>query len=445
MTMKLTVYGAGYVGLVTGVCFAELGHDVVVVEINKDRIEMLQKGILPFYETGLDFLLQRNLKANRVRFTDSLQEGVSHGLFQFIAVGTPAAKDGSADLQYVLAVAEGIAQHMTDYKIIVNKSTVSIGTAKRVSDLVQENLKKRHASLDYDVVSNPEFLKQGAAVEDFMNPDRIIVGTESPRPLEKIKHLYAKLSDNHQRLIIMDTLSAEFTKYSANAYLATRISFINEMSQLAERFGADIDMVRRGMGSDRRIGPHFLHPGCGFGGSCFPKDVSALKNMSVSKGYSPNLLNAVETVNQQQKLMIFNKISHYFSNNLINKTVALWGLSFKPNTDDMREATSVVLLNAFMEAGMKIKAYDPVAMKNAKRIMGDSSQLSYCDERDHTLDDADMLVIVTEWDEFRNPDFDLIKKTLKYPVIFDGRNLYDPEDMRTAGIKYFAVGRGDSL
>jgi UDPglucose 6-dehydrogenase len=442
--MKLTVYGAGYVGLVTGVCFAELGHDVVVVEINQDRIEMLQKGIPPFYETGLDFLLQRNLKANRVRFTRDLKEGVAHGIFQFIAVGTPPAKDGSADLQYVLAVAEGIAQQMTDYKIIVNKSTVSIGTARRVSDLIAENLKNRNVSLEYDVVSNPEFLKQGAAVEDFMNPDRIIVGTDSSRPLEKIKHLYAKLSDNHQRLMVMDTVSAEFTKYSANAYLATRISFINEMSQLAERFGADIDMVRRGMGSDHRIGHHFLHPGCGFGGSCFPKDVSALKNMAVSKGYSPNLLNAVETVNQQQKLMIFNKVSHYFSNNLTNKTAALWGLSFKPNTDDMREATSLILLNVFMEAGMNIKVYDPVAMNNAKKIIGDSSRLIYCDERDDTLQNADMLVIVTEWDEFRNPDFELIKKRLSHPVIFDGRNLYDPETMRTAGIKYFAVGRGDS-
>jgi UDPglucose 6-dehydrogenase len=442
--MQLSIYGAGYVGLVTGACFAELGHDVLVMDVNQEKISMLQQGQSPIYEEGLDDLIARNL-GQRLKFTSDLSQAVAHGLFQFIAVGTPSAEDGSADLSYVLKVAEGIGKHLNEYKLIINKSTVALGTAEKVRHIIAESLKNRSLAIEFDVVSNPEFLKQGAAVADFMHPDRIIIGADSPRAIEHIKALYTELANDQQCLMIMDSISAELTKYAANAYLATRISFMNEMSRIAELYGADINHVRQGLSSDQRIGPHFLNAGCGFGGSCFPKDVRALNTMAIAKGFEPQILGAIEHINQRQKAVLFEKMQRYFGNDFKNKTVALWGLSFKPNTDDMREASSLVLIEHLCNAGVTIKAYDPVAIPVARKIFPEHPNIIFCEQRDDTLSSADALVIITEWDEFRTPNFAVIKEKLKQPVIFDGRNLYEPKLLREQGFRYYGIGRGDSV
>ncbi|MGC3982227.1 MAG: UDP-glucose/GDP-mannose dehydrogenase family protein [Steroidobacteraceae bacterium] len=441
--MRLTIFGSGYVGLVTGACFAEVGNHVLCVDVDERKVEMLKRGESPIHEPGLEALLKKNLAAGRIAFTTSAEEGVKHGLFQFIAVGTPPDEDGSADLQYVLAVAESIGRHVADYRIVVNKSTVPVGTADKVRTKILETLKARGASVEFDVVSNPEFLKEGAALADFMKPDRVVVGTDNPRTAELLKALYDPFTRNHDRMIMMDVRSSELTKYAANAMLATKISFMNELANLAERLGADIEKVRRGIGSDPRIGYQFIYPGCGYGGSCFPKDVQALARSANDNDYQADILTAVERVNNRQKEVLFNKIKQYFDGNLQGKTVALWGLAFKPNTDDMRAAPSRTLMEALWNAGAKVQAYDPIAIKEARRIYGERSDLRLTDSAAEALVGADVLAIVTEWQEFRSPDFDAIKSTLKQPVIFDGRNLYDPSFVKQFGLKYLAIGRSN--
>jgi UDPglucose 6-dehydrogenase len=441
--VRLTIFGSGYVGLVTGACFADAGNHVLCVDVDERKVEMLKRGESPIYEPGLDELLKKNLAAGRIAFTTSAEEGVKHGLFQFIAVGTPPDEDGSADLKYVLAVAESIGKNLSEYRIVVNKSTVPVGTADRVKAKIAETLKARGAHVEFDVVSNPEFLKEGAALSDFMKPDRVVVGTDNPRTGELLKALYDPFTRNHERMIVMDVRSSELTKYAANAMLATKISFMNELANLAERLGADIEKVRRGIGSDPRIGYHFIYPGCGYGGSCFPKDVQALSRTAKAHGYDAEVLNAVEAVNYRQKEVLFNKISAYFNGNLNGKTVAVWGLSFKPNTDDMREAPSRTLMESLWEAGAKVQAYDPVAMHETQRIYGDRADFKLVKSSADALQGADVLAIVTEWQEFRSPDFDVIKASLKEPVIFDGRNLYDPAFVKQFGLKYLGIGRSN--
>jgi UDPglucose 6-dehydrogenase len=436
--MKVTIFGSGYVGLVTGVCLADVGNDVLCIDVDQQKIADLQKGILPIYEPGLDRLLEANQKEGRLKFSTSAREGVEHGLFQFIAVGTPPDEDGSADLQYVLAVAESIAEHMTEYKVIVDKSTVPVGTADKVKAAVNKKLEARGTQLEFDVVSNPEFLKEGAAIDDFMKPDRIIVGTENPRTAELLRALYAPFNRSHERLITMDVRSAELTKYAANAMLATKISFMNELANLAELVGADIEQVRIGIGSDQRIGYHFIYPGCGYGGSCFPKDVKALEHIASEVGYRAELISAVENVNNQQKRVLFDKIEAHYGGELKGKTFALWGLAFKPKTDDMREAPSRVLLEALIAEGASIKAYDPEAMEEARRIYGDLPGLELCDSAESALDNADALVLVTEWKSFWSPDF---TQKLTDKIIFDGRNLYDPATLKREGFTYYGIGR----
>lgn len=442
--MHLTIFGSGYVGLVTGACMAEMGNHVVCVDIDEDKIKRLNAGEVPIYEPGLNDYIARNREAGRLEFTTDIAKGVDHGLFQFIAVGTPPDEDGSADLKYVLAVAKSIGEHMSDYRIIVNKSTVPVGTADKVSAKVQEALQARGETHEFDVVSNPEFLKEGAAINDFMKPDRIVVGTDNPRTTELLKALYEPFNRNRDRMITMDVRSSELTKYAANAMLATKISFMNEIANLAENVGADIEMVRLGIGSDPRIGYQFIYPGVGYGGSCFPKDVRALARSASGVGYKAQLLESVEDVNNRQKTRLFSKISAHFDNNLAGKTIALWGLSFKPNTDDMREAPSRVLMEALWEAGASVRAYDPEAMGEARRIYSNHASLTLCDSAEGVLDGADALAIVTEWQEFRSPDFALIKEKLSDPVIFDGRNLYDPSMLESLGLGYYGVGRGRS-
>jgi len=442
--MRVTIFGSGYVGLVTGACLADAGNDVLCVDVDAKKIEGLKQGIIPIHEPGLDALIKSNIEAERLKFTTSAKEGVDHGLFQLIAVGTPPDEDGSADLKYVLAVARSIGEHMSEYKVVITKSTVPVGTSDKVRNACQETLKQRAIELEFDVVSNPEFLKEGAAIEDFMRPDRVVVGTDNPRVTELLRALYDPFTRSREKLIIMDLRSAELTKYAANAMLATKISFMNELANLAERFGADIEKVRVGIGSDPRIGYHFIYPGLGYGGSCFPKDVQALARSARSAGYTPALLDSVEAVNNAQKQVLFAKISKHFAGNLKGKTFAIWGLAFKPGTDDMREAPSRVLLEALWKAGAKVRVYDPAAMKEAKRIFGERADLAYCSKARETLEGADALAIVTEWKEFRSPDFDNLKKQLKSPVIFDGRNLYDPGLMTKQGITYYAIGRGEA-
>ncbi len=439
--MRITIFGSGYVGLVTGACLADAGNHVVCVDVDERKVEMLKAGEVPIHEPGLDAIVKRNFAAGRLRFTTNAKEGVDHGQFQLIAVGTPPDEDGSADLRYVLAVARTIGEHMTEYKVVITKSTVPVGTADKVRGAVADSLKARGAAVEYDTVSNPEFLKEGAAIADFMKPDRVVVGTDSVRATEHMRILYEPFTHNRDRMIVMDVRSAELTKYAANAMLATKISFMNELANLAEHCGADIEAVRFGIGSDPRIGHAFIYPGVGYGGSCFPKDVKALKRSADELGYKANILAAVETVNNQQKAVLFNKIEAHFGN-LRGKTIALWGLAFKPNTDDMREAPSRVLMEALWKAGAKVRAYDPVAMPECERIYGQRADLTLCKNGPETLDGADALAIVTEWREFRSPDFDYIKATLKSPVIFDGRNLYDPAHMARAGFSYYAIGRG---
>jgi UDPglucose 6-dehydrogenase len=443
--MRITIFGSGYVGLVTGACMAETGNHVVCVDIDQEKIARLNDGEIPIYEPGLEDYVSRNRQAGRLEFTTDIAYGVDHGLFQFIAVGTPPDEDGSADMQYVLAVADSIGANMDDYRIVVDKSTVPVGTADKVQESIEAALEKRGVSHEFDVVSNPEFLKEGAAIDDFMKPDRIIVGTNNPRTTELLRALYEPFNRNHDRLISMDIRSAELTKYAANAMLATKISFMNELANIAEEFGADIEKVRVGIGSDPRIGYHFIYPGAGYGGSCFPKDVRALARSAAESGYEASLMDAVEVVNDRQKQRLFNKISAHFEGKLEGKTIAMWGLSFKPKTDDMREASSRVLMEALWAAGAKVRAYDPEAMDETRRLYPNQESLVLCDSSHDTLVGADALAIVTEWQEFRSPDFQLIKQELTEPVIFDGRNLFDPGMVEGFGLAYYAVGRGRSL
>lgn len=443
--MHLTIFGSGYVGLVTAACMAEMGNHVVCVDIDQAKIDRLNNGEVPIFEPGLEDLLKRNRSAGRIVFTTDVAKGVAHGLFQFVAVGTPPDEDGSADLSHVVAVARSIGEHITDYRIIVDKSTVPVGTADLVKRTMIDALQKRGVSPEFDVVSNPEFLKEGAAIEDFMKPDRIIVGTDNPRTTELLRALYEPFNRNHDRLIAMDIRSAELTKYAANAMLATKISFINELANIAERVGADIEQVRIGIGSDPRIGYQFIYPGTGYGGSCFPKDVRALAKFARDSGYQAELMEAVEAVNNRQKRAMFEKIRTHYEGDLQGKVLAMWGLAFKPKTDDMREASSRVLMEALWDAGATVRAYDPEAMREARRLYPDQEGLTFCESADEALDTADALVIVTEWQEFRSPDFPHIKQSLKDAVIFDGRNLYDPDAVALFGLDYYAVGRGRSV
>ena len=440
--MKITVVGTGYVGLVGAACLAEVGNHVLGLDVNPEKIRILKEGGIPIHEPGLLEIVRRNVENGRLSFTTNIEEAVHFGEVQFIAVGTPPDEDGSADLQYVTEAARNIGRFMTNEKVIVDKSTVPIGTGDKVKAAIAEELKKRNVDIHYSVVSNPEFLKEGAAVEDFMRPDRIVIGTEDPKAIEVMKQVYAPFQRNHERLVVTNLRSAELIKYAANAMLATRISFMNELANLAEIVGADIEMVRQGIGSDPRIGYHFLYPGCGYGGSCFPKDVKALiKTAKDVAGFDLKLLKAVEEVNDLQKYVLPKKIKKQFGDNLKGKHFALWGLAFKPNTDDMREASSRVLINELIKAGASITAYDPVAMDEAKRIFKDEKSLSFVDTQEEALKNADALIIVTEWTEFRSPDFTLIKSSLKTPMIFDGRNLYDPKAVRALGFNYYPIGR----
>ena len=440
--MRITIFGSGYVGLVTGACMAEMGNQVLCYDIDEDKIARLNKGDVPIFEPGLDAYIERNAEAGRLEFTTDVKKAVDHGLFQFIAVGTPPDEDGSADLKHVLAVARAIGEHMDDYRIVVDKSTVPVGTADKVKAEVQARLDERNSPLEFDVVSNPEFLKEGAAIGDFMKPDRIVVGTDNPRTSELLRTLYEPFNRSHDRMILMDVRSAELTKYAANAMLATKISFMNELANMAEHFGADIEKVRVGIGSDPRIGYHFIYPGAGYGGSCFPKDVRALAKSAEGEGYEAQLLNAVEDVNIRQKHRIFDKMNAHYDGDVSGKTVALWGLSFKPRTDDMREAPSRVLMEALWEAGANVRAYDPEAMDETKRIYPDQAGLELCESANQALEGADALVIITEWQEFRSPEFTDLKESLADAVIFDGRNLYEPETVEHFGLQYYAIGRG---
>jgi UDPglucose 6-dehydrogenase len=439
--MKISVVGTGYVGLVTGACLAEVGNDVLCLDLDESKIRMLQQGGIPIHEPGLLEMVQRNVAAGRLHFTTSIEESVGFGVVQFIAVGTPPDEDGSADLQYVTAAARNIGRYMNEFKVVVDKSTVPVGTADKVREALQEELQRRGLTLPFAVASNPEFLKEGAAVDDFMRPDRVVVGADDERAIAIMRELYAPFNRNHDRLIVMDIRSAELTKYAANCMLATRISFMNELANLADKLGADIEQVRLGIGSDPRIGYHFLYPGCGYGGSCFPKDVQALIRTADSIGQPLQVLHAVEQANDLQKQVLLQKIQARFGKNLAGKHFALWGLAFKPNTDDMREASSRVLINGLWDMGATITAYDPVAMQESRRIFGSDKRLNYADTPMHALEGADALAIVTEWKEFRAPDFDQIKATLKSPTIFDGRNMYTPSQVKAHGLEYFAIGR----
>lgn len=439
--MKITVVGTGYVGLVSGACLAEMGNDVLCLDLDPEKIRVLKEGGIPIHEPGLDQVVARNVAAGRLHFTTNVQEAVQFGTIQFIAVGTPPDEDGSADLQYVLSAARAIGRHMTDYKVVVDKSTVPVGTADKVKAAVQAELDARGETIPYSVVSNPEFLKEGAAVDDFMRPDRIVVGAEDDQAIFLMKALYAPFQRNHEKLLIMDLRSAELTKYAANAMLATRISFMNELALLAESLGADIELVRQGIGSDPRIGYHFLYAGCGYGGSCFPKDVKALIKTGADAGHALRVLNAVEDANDAQKLVLVDKVVAHFGEDLSGKHFAVWGLAFKPNTDDMREAPSRVIIAELFRRGATVTAYDPVAMDETRRIFSDEPRLAYAERPMQALDGADALLIVTEWKEFRSPDFQVIKAKLKSPVIFDGRNVFDPQLPREAGLTYLSIGR----
>ena len=439
--MNVTVFGTGYVGLVQGAVLADVGHNVVCVDVDAEKVARLERGIIPIYEPGLEALVKENYAAGRLTFTTQAEKGVKHGEVQFIAVGTPPDEDGSADLQYVLKVAETIATHIETPVVIVNKSTVPVGTADKVTAVVEQVLANRSANLSFDVVSNPEFLKEGSAVADCKKPDRIIIGTTNAASIDIMRELYAPFNRNHDKIITMDVRSAELTKYAANCMLATKISFMNEMANLAERLNADIEMVRQGIGSDPRIGYHFIYPGAGYGGSCFPKDVQALIRTAEGIDFDAKVLKAVEERNQLQKNTLFEKIYRHFGSALEGKVIALWGLAFKPNTDDMREAPSRVVMESLWQAGAKVQAYDPEAMEEAQRIYGHRDDLTLCGTKEGALKGADALVIVTDWQSFKAPDFNLIKATLSQPVIVDGRNLFDPKRMVKKGITYYGVGR----
>jgi UDPglucose 6-dehydrogenase len=443
--VKVTVFGIGYVGLVQAAVLAEVGHDVVCVDVDQKKVDKLEKGIIPIYEPGLTPLVTSNFESGRLTFTTDAKAGVEHGQLIFIAVGTPPDEDGSADLKYVLAVAETIATHMQNKKVIINKSTVPVGTADKVKAKVSATLSSLNKEQAFDVVSNPEFLKEGAAVNDCMRPDRIILGTDSEEAEKLLRELYSPFNRNHDKVITMDIRSAELTKYAANCMLATKISFMNEMANLAEKFGADVENVRRGIGSDQRIGYHFIYPGCGYGGSCFPKDVQALVKSANQVGYKATILESVEAVNYKQKEKLFEYLSRHYEGKLSGKTIALWGLSFKPNTDDMREASSRVLMESLWQAGATVQAYDPEAMEETQRIYGAREDLKLVGTKEAALSGADCLVICTEWQAFRAPDFDVIKNALADPVIIDGRNLFEPMRMQEHGFHYYAIGRGLSI
>jgi UDPglucose 6-dehydrogenase len=441
--MKITVIGTGYVGLVSGACLADLGNDVVCLDINSEKIQLLNSGVVPIHEPGLHEVIERNVASGRLSFTTDVAASVAHGLVQMIAVGTPSDEDGSADLRYVLDAARSVGKHLTDYKVVVNKSTVPVGTADKVKGAIAAELSQRAAQgLKFSVVSNPEFLKEGAAIEDFNRPDRIVIGADDEQAIQILREMYAPFQRNHDRLMVMDVKSAELTKYAANAMLATRISFMNELANLADKLGADIEQVRKGIGSDQRIGYHFLYSGCGYGGSCFPKDVRALKQTATELGMPLKILQAVEDVNHAQKSVLLEKIRHRFGDDLTGKNFALWGLAFKPGTDDMREATSLVVLEGLWARGAGVTVYDPVAMPETQRIYGDRPDLRYAQSPHAALNDADALVIVTEWKAFKSPDFNQIRTRLKQPIIFDGRNLFEPAAMQAMGLEYFGIGRG---
>lgn len=437
--MKIAIVGTGYVGLVTGTCFAEMGTEVYCVDVDEKKIENLKKGIIPIYEPGLEEMVHRNYQAERLRFTTDLKECLGDVEVLFSAVGTPPDEDGSADLRYVLDVAREIGQNMNKYLLIVTKSTVPVGTAKKIKNTIQEELDKRGVSIDFDIASNPEFLKEGAAIKDFMSPDRVVVGVETERAADLMTRLYRPFLLNNFRVIFMDVPSAEMTKYAANAMLATRISFMNDIANLCELVGADVNMVRKGIGSDNRIGSRFLYPGCGYGGSCFPKDVKALISTAKDNGYPMRILQAVEDVNDRQKSILYRKLEDYYQGDLNGKRVALWGLSFKPETDDIREAPSLVLIEKLLAAGCVVRAYDPVSMGEARRRLGDS--IVYCKDIYETVLDVDALLVVTEWKEFRMPSWDTVKKLMKNPLILDGRNIYDITEMEQKGFNYSCIGR----
>jgi UDPglucose 6-dehydrogenase len=443
--MRVTIFGTGYVGLVTGTCLAEVGNDVVCVDVDADKIARLERGEIPIYEPGLEPLVRANHAAGNLKFTTDAASAIAHAQIVFIAVGTPPDEDGSADLSHVLTVARTIGGALSRYTVIVNKSTVPVGTADAVRATIAQALAGRSSEVGFDVVSNPEFLKEGDAVQDCLRPDRIVIGADSARAIELLKGLYAPFNRNHERLVLMDVRSAELTKYAANAMLATKISFMNEIANIAEQVGADVEQVRRGIGSDPRIGYHFIYPGAGYGGSCFPKDVKALEFAARQHGHEPHLLSAVEAVNAAQKRKLFTLVGGHFGGDLAGRTIALWGLAFKPNTDDMREAPSRTLIEQLWNAGASVRAYDPEAAVEAGRIFGQRSDLVLCEDAYAALEGADALVIVTEWKMFRSPDFERIKAMLKQPVIFDGRNLFDPKTVEAAGIAHYGIGRGRSV
>ncbi len=443
--MRISIFGTGYVGLVTGACVADVGNDVICVDIDARKVERLNAGEIPIYEPGLEDIVAANRTRKTLRFTTDAASAIAHANIIFIAVGTPPDEDGSADLSHVLTVARTIGQHLERYAVIVNKSTVPVGTANRVREAIAGELAARSKNIEFDVVSNPEFLKEGDAVKDCLRPDRIVVGSSSARAIEQMKALYAPFNRNHERIVLMDVRSAELTKYAANAMLATKISFMNEMANIAERVGADIELVRHGIGSDPRIGYSFIYPGAGYGGSCFPKDVRALERTARGHGYEARLLGMVEAVNDAQKEKLYELIVRHFDGALAGKTIAVWGLAFKPNTDDMREASSRRLLEQLWAAGAKVRAYDPEAREEAQRIFGARNDLALCEDADSALDGADALAIVTEWKAFWSPDFAHIKDKLRAPAIFDGRNIYDPHLVEAAGIAYYGIGRGRSL
>jgi len=442
--MRVTIFGTGYVGLVTGACLAEMGNHVLCVDIDAAKVERLKRGEIPIYEPGLESIVQRNHAGGRLDFTTEAAPAIAHGELIFIAVGTPPDEDGSADLQYVQKVASTIGRHLDRYAVVVNKSTVPVGTADRVRTAIAAELAARGVAIEFDVVSNPEFLKEGDAVEDCLRPDRIVIGSSSERAVAVLRKLYAPFNRNHERTVVMDERSAELTKYAANAMLATKISFMNEIANIAEQVGADVEQVRRGIGSDPRIGYHFIYPGAGYGGSCFPKDVKALEYTARAHAYEPRLLSAVEAVNAAQKRKLFALLERHFDGRLQGRTIALWGLAFKPNTDDMREAPSRTLLEQLWAVGAGVRAYDPEAADETARIYGSRKDLVLCDQY-AALEGADALVIVTEWKAFRSPDFERIRSTLKHAVVFDGRNIYEPKAVEAAGLAYYGIGRGRSI
>jgi UDPglucose 6-dehydrogenase len=443
--MKITIFGSGYVGLVTGACLADVGHQVMCVDVDEDKVARLNAGEVPIYEPGLEDLIGKNKAAGRIEFTTDAAKAIEFGLLQFIAVGTPSDEDGSADLKYVLKVAETIGQHMNDYKIVIDKSTVPVGTASKVERSVAAELEKRGVALEFDVCSNPEFLKEGAAIEDFSRGSRIVVGTDSERVKKAMLECYGPYNRQRDKVMFMGVRSAELTKYAANAMLATKISFINEVANLAERLGADVEEVRHGIGSDPRIGYSFIYPGCGYGGSCFPKDVKALAHTAEEIGHPAEMIKAVERVNARQKSKLFEKLCQAFDGQLKGKTIAIWGLAFKPNTDDMREAPSRELMEALWDAGARVQAYDPEAMDECRRIYGQRDDLVLAERRDDTLEGAHALVICTEWKAFRTIDFPELYQTLEEPVLVDGRNLFQPDTVKAAGLAYYGIGRGDSV